>query len=177
MLSPICVAQDASTLDSIPSFRGYNWGTNIEKVRSTELADYMQTYIGFGSYVISYKTRLIGFEARMDYVFEDSILTEASYELEGINFETVFQDIKKYYYNILGLPNYWASSHPDLSINWNEEENGICRGPEIYWEYCDGFIGIVAEQYKESISITILYVKGKSINNYGKYVKYPYPNN
>ena len=161
--------------DSIPSFRGFEWGTSIEEVKSKELANYMQTFMGFGVHIMSFSTAVADFDAVLDYVFEDSILVEASYCFEIESFPESFKKLKDYFINKLGSPFYWANSHPDYDIDWAEEsDNGICRGPEIYWEYLNGFIGMIAEKYKEDITLTILYVHQKTINEYGKYVIYPY---
>lgn len=172
--------QDFSGLDSIPKFRGFDWGESLKNIESNELSDYKQTFIGFGVKTLSYSGKIAELDADIDYVFENNVLTEGMYiiKVEISLFDEIIEKIKNYHFEKLDIPHYWSSSHPNSKIDWSKvEENGICRGPEIYWEYCDGFIGIIAENFKDDITITILYVKGKSINDYGKYVKYPYPEN
>lgn len=167
--------QNESQVDSIPSFRGIEWGASIEEVKSKELANYMQTFMGFGVHIMSYSAEIADFDAVLDYVFEDSILVEASYCFEIEFFPESFKKLKDYYINKLGTPFYWANSHPNSTIDWsNESEQDLCRGPELYWEYCNGFIGLIAEKYKDEITITALYSYQKTIREYGKYVIYPY---
>jgi len=174
-IGSIAFSQTFSRLDSIPKFRGMEWGETIKDIKSKELAKYGQTFIGYGESIISYFGEIASHETIIDYVFNDNILTEASYNLDVEDFTPTFESIKNHYINKLGEPNYWASLHPKFVGNWKgDEENGLCRGPEIYWEYCNGFIGIIAEKYKEDITLTVLYVHNKTILDYGKLVTFPY---
>lgn len=175
LINSISFSQTFSKLDSIPSFRGMEWGETIDDVKSKEIANYRQTFIGFGETVISYFGKITSFEATIDYAFKDDVLTEASYNIDIENFNETFEKVKDYYINKLGEPNYWASLHPRFIGNWKgDEENGLCRGPELYWEYCNGFIGIITEKYKDDITLTVLYVHDKTILDYGKLVTFPY---
>ena len=167
-------SQNFSQADSIPKFRGFDWAESIDNVKSREFTNYMQTYIGFGVYILSYHGEIVDYEARIDFVFEGEVLVEGQYILEVDSYTETYEKIKNYYFNKLGTPNYWASSHPNAKIDWTGDESGMCRGPEIYWEYCNGFIGIIAEKYMEEITITILYAYQKTIEEYGKFVTYPY---
>lgn len=169
--------QGYNDLDSIPKFRGFDWGETLENIKSKELADYKQTFIGFGVNTLSYSGKIAELDADIDYVFENDVLSEGIYiiKVELSFFDEAFEKIKNYYFQKLNIPHYWASSHPNSKINWNDTvENETCRGPEIYWEYCNGFIGIVAEKFKEEITITVIYVHQKTIQSYGKYVTFPY---
>lgn len=168
-------SQVQTLVDSIPNFRGIEWGQSIEGVRSLELAKYDQSYIGFGVYILTYHGNHLNYDSKIDYVFEEDVLKEAFYTIETKLFTETFESIKEHYINRFGRPNYWSSSHPDATINWVfESEEDYCRGPEIYWEFCNGFLGIISEKYKASITITILFVHNKTIEDYGKFVVYPY---
>jgi len=162
-------AQNENQIDSIPKFRGFKWGESMKEVKSKELAKYLQTFIGFGVNIISYSGKIADYNSIIDYVFEDSILVEASHSIKIEYFPKAFKKLKEYYINKFGTPFYWANSHPNSVIDWTSETKGdLCRGPELYWEFCNGFIGIIAEKFKEDITITILYVHQKTIREYGK---------
>ena len=175
LLDSSSFAQNESQTDSIPKFRGFEWGVSMDEVRSIELSRYMQTFIGFGVNIITYSGEISDYKAEIDYVFEDSILVEASYCIKVEIFPDDFKKIMEYYISKFGTPFYWANSHPNSVINWRvKSENDLCRGPELYWEYCNGFMGLIAEKYKDEITISILYVYQKTIHEYGKYVIFPY---
>ncbi len=166
--------QNISELDSIPKFRNFNWGEKIKNVEAQETAHYAQTYIGFGEYILSYYGNILDFEAMIDYTFKDSVLIEGSYTIQANNFSDTFNKVKEFYINKLGKPNYWASAYPDSSFQFkNTSEAKQCRGPELYWEYCNGFIGIISEKYEDEITITILYAYNKTIADYGKFLPFP----
>lgn len=168
-------SQVTTQVDSIPNFRSVEWGESIDGVRSMEIAQYDQSYIGFGVYILTFHDKHLGYESKIDYVFDDDKLIEAFYTIETKSFISDYKNIKDYYIKRFGKPSYWASSHPDASIDWAwENEEDYCRGPEIYWEFCNGFLAIISERYKETISITILYAHNKTIEEYGKFVIYPY---
>ena len=99
---------------------------------------------------------------------------EGLFEIEVDSFEIVYEKIKEFYIRKLDYPIYWAGSHPNTEVNWEGDSKGLCRGPEIYWEYFDGFIAIIAEKYLDEITISILYAYDKTIVDYGKYVTFPY---
>ena len=167
-------AQDSDKLELVPKFRGFEWGESINDVKSKEMLQYMQTTRGFGEEIISYKGSTAGLNARIDYIFRDGKLVEGLYEIEVDSFEVDFEIVKDYYFKLLDYPNYWASSHPNTEINWIGDEHGLCRGPEMYWEYFNGFIAVIAEKFREEITISIIYVYDKTILDYGKYVTFPY---
>ena len=167
-------SQNLGKLEYLPEFRGYKWGERFLDVKAKEVAPYLQTTFGFGQQILSYKGRIAGHKARIDYVFKDKQLVEGIYEIKVDSFETSFEKIKQYYIDKLDHPIYWAGAHPLTKINWVGNKNGLCRGPEIYWEYFDGFVAIICEKYKEEITISILYVYDKTIADYGKYVTFPY---
>jgi len=170
-------SQDFSQLDSIPKFRGIEWEETLEFVKAKEIAKYMQRSKGFGVEILSFHGVISKYKARIDYVFKDNKLIEGIYEIEVESFEETYEEIKNTYFRKLDIPNYWASSHPDSDFDWNGEEDNLCRGPEIYWEYCDGFIAIIAEKYKSEITISILFAHEKTIQDYGKYVTFPFKMN
>ena len=151
-----------------------NRGESIKNVESLELAHYAQTYFGFGECILSYYGNILDFSTMIDYTFKDSILIEGSYTIHTKNFPSTFSKIKKFYTNQLGEPSYWATAFPDSSFQFKDtSETKQCRGPELYWEYCNGFIGIISEKYEDDITITILYAHNKTIAEYGKYLPFP----
>lgn len=169
------IPQKSSEFQLLPLFRGYDWGETIENVKAKELSKYLQTMIGFGEEIISYNGSVAGLDARVDYVFRNGILVEGLYQITVKSFEQEYQTIKEHYIKKLDYPIYWANAHPNTKINWDDENPDlVCRGPEIYWEYYDGFVAIITEKYKEEITISILYAHEKTIRDYGKYVIYPY---
>ena len=172
--SAILYAQDSDKLEVVPKFRGMEWGESINSVKSKEILQYMQTTRGFGEEIISYKGETAGIDARIDYIFRDNKLVEGLYEIAVDSFEVDFEIVKNYYFKQLDYPNYWASSHPNTEINWIGNENGLCRGPEMYWEYFNGFIAVIAEKFRDEITISRIFVHDKTILDYGKYVTYPY---
>ena len=169
-------SQNSGKLEYMPKFRECEWGEKFVDVRANEVETYLQTTYGFGQKILSYTTKIAGYKARVDYVFKDERLVEGIYEIKVDSFEVAFDEIRQFYIEKLDYPVYWSGSHPLTKTNWKGNENGLCRGPEIYWEYFDGFIAIVAEKYKQEITISILYVYDKTIVDYGKYVVFPYKN-
>jgi len=175
--SILSFGQNISELDSIPKFRNFHWGETLKNVESEESAHYAQSFIGFGEYILSYYGNILDFRTMIDYTFKDSILIEGSYTIQttNSNFSESFNKIKGLYISNLGKPSYWASAYPDSSFHFeNTSEAKQCRGPELYWEYCNGFIGIISEKYRDDISITILYAHNKTIAEYGKYLPFPH---
>lgn len=168
-------SQQYGKFEKLPEFRNFIWGESIENVRSIELLKYMQESMGFGEEVLSYYGKITGIDARVDYVFKSGKLVEGIYEITVENFDDEFEKVKTHFINKYDYPIYWANAHPNTNINWTDsDKNGFCRGPEIYWDYVDGFLAIITEKYNEEITITILFAHEKTIKDYGKYVKYPY---
>jgi hypothetical protein len=167
-------SQNSNKYEYLPEFRGSKWGLTVSNIREIEKEPYLQTTIGFGQKIVSFEGEIAGFRARIDYVFKENKLVEGMYQVKADSFKNVFESLKEFYIDKLDYPVYWSVSHPNTEIQWKGDENGLCRGPEIYWEYLDGFIAIISEKYKGEFTISILYVHEKTIADYGKYVLFPY---
>jgi hypothetical protein len=63
------ICQTESTKE-LTGFRNSLWGSSVNEVKSKETENYLQTFIGFGVYALSYKSTIAGLAARMDYTFK-----------------------------------------------------------------------------------------------------------
>ena len=91
LISAITFAQGSEGKEVLPNFRGFKWGTTFKDVKEIELAEYQQNFIGFGITILSYKGKILNYEAGIDYVFESDTLTEAMYILEVDSFPEVYK--------------------------------------------------------------------------------------
>lgn len=69
----------------LPQFRNTSWNTSLEIVRGKESAYYLQKFIEFRIVTLSYKDRIDGIEARIDYTFKNDKLTKVSYIITQID--------------------------------------------------------------------------------------------
>ncbi len=160
--------QDIS--EELSGFRGTAWGSSMDKVKSVETAVYMQSFHGFGIDALSYKGNIAGLDARIDYSFKDGKLFEGTYSIyPGDSFKAEFNKLKKYLIDDYGRPIYRAGPSIDMDTVWIKvTDYGEFKGPELYWKFNNGFIGLIASKFDEDITITILYTNSKSIEEYGK---------
>ena len=154
--------------DSLQGFRGIPWKSSPEFVRENESARYLQSFIGFGTYALSFRGRFAGYTMRIDYSFQDNKLIEGGYILDEpddiiISFNTIERELTKKF----GLPDYWANSRIGSGNIWIKvNEFGKYNGPQLYWEFSNGFIALHAGRFKDKITITVLFVTGKRISQY-----------
>lgn len=153
----------------LPLFRDFEWKTNPETVKDKETSRYLQTFSGFGVYALSYRGEFLGISSRIDFSFKDSLLVEGSYILRSdLSYKNDFIKIRDYFSKQYGKPKYWAIRKINDAPLWIKETDlGTFRGPELFWEFDDGFIAIQSSKYIEDITITVLYVYDKKINDYG----------
>lgn len=158
----------SSRFDSLSTFRGISWGSSPEFVRDNETAAYMQSFKGFGIYAISYSGNFAGYKARIDYSFKDNQLHEGSYSFENFdNILRTFTRLKNELVSIYGSPNYWANKLITSDNIWIKiNDYGKFKGPELYWEFSNGFIALHASRFKDKQTLTILFVHKKKISDY-----------
>ncbi len=171
-------AQNKSNKDSVlKDFRGIEWGASKIQVKSMVSDYYLQEFSGFGVEALCYKGTIAGFSARIDYNFNNDKLVDGLYSIEsGPSFREDFISLKNYLINEYGKPDFKVATDTDSSSVWIKENNyGKYRGPEFYWSFNNGFVGLHAAKFKNDITITVLYVQGKTVEEFNR--KYLVPLN
>ncbi len=153
----------------LKDFRGIPWNASKEDVKKNENAYYLQLFSGFGIEALSYKGKIAGLEARIDYTFRNNKLIEGSYSISSnSSFKSDFISLTEYLSKQYGKPDYMAGPLIHSDSVWIKENNyGKFRGPELYWKFKNGFIGLHSSRFRERITTTILFVYGKTIEEYG----------
>lgn len=164
-----CFSLEAQNENILPQFRDFEWNSSPDKIKKEESARYLQTFSGFGAYAISYRGDFLGLNSRIDFTFKDSMLVEGSYQINAdLEYKNDFRKIRDHFTEQYGKPKYWAIKSFDSEHIWiRETDFGTFRGPELFWEFDNGFIAIQSSRYIEEITITVLYVYGQKINEYG----------
>ena len=159
----------SNSKDSLNSFRNFNWNSRPEEIREKEDASFLQSFSGFGVYALSFRGNIAGLSARIDYTFKDSMLVEGSYQVRSDNsFKENFKKVREHLTAQHGKPNYWAIKLYTSAQPWVKETDlNSFRGPELYWEFDNGFIALQPSKYNEEVTITILYVYNQKIGDYG----------
>ena len=152
----------------LEGFRNFKWNVTPEEIRENEDARFMQTFEGFDIYAISYRDKFADERARIDYTFKENKLVEGSYQFTfDEDVEEKFIKIRDELISKNGKPNFWAIKKITDEHIWVRETNlGSSRGPELYWQFDNGFIGIQTSSYKEEYTITIIYVSNKTLDQY-----------
>lgn len=161
--------------DSLAGFRGFDWNSSLESVRSNEKSGYMQTSITLNKKVLSFSGEVENIKTRIDFVFEDDKLIEGSYSFDDL------EDIKKVFYSIrnfivkdYGHPDFGAVGRIDTDKIWVKVNNyGLFRGPELYWQFLNGFIAMLSSKYEDNITLTVLFVHNKTIKQYSEEILMP----
>ena len=158
-----------SSNKDLPLFRNFNWGVTPEEVKINETAKYLQTFSGFNSYALSFRGEFLKLNSRIDFSFKDSMLTEGSYLIKSdLSYKENFVSIREHFNKLYGKPKYWAIRKFGDTPQWiRETDFGTFRGPELFWEFKNGFIAIQSSKFIEEITITVLYVYNQKINEYG----------
>ena len=153
---------------SLPEFRNVKWNSTLKDVKEKETAHYLQTFYGFGIEALSYKGKIAGLDARIDYDFKDKKLIEGSYRVNSDdNFKEDFQTLLFFLENQYGKPGFRAGPLYTFDSVWIEtNDHDLYAGPSIYWVFKNGFIGLISQKYKEEITLTILYVYNSTIDEY-----------
>jgi len=154
----------------LKGFRGYNWGISLDYVKSTETESYLQSFHGFGIDALSYKGEIAGLTARIDYSFKDRKLFEGTYTINPVNeIRDDFNKLKFFLTDEYGKPNFRAGQSINSDSIWIKiNDYGKYKGPELFWKFSNGFIGLIAVKFEDDITITVLYSKGNSIEEYGQ---------
>lgn len=161
--------------DSLAGFRGFDWNSSLESIRSNEKSGYMQTSITLNKKVLSFSGEVENIKTRIDFVFEDDKLIEGSYSFDDL------EDIKKVFYSIrnfivkdYGHPDFGAVGRIDTDKIWVKVNNyGLFRGPELYWQFLNGFIAMLSSKYEDNITLTVLFVHNKTIKQYSEEILMP----
>lgn len=153
----------------LKGFRGYNWGISLDYVKTKETGSFLQSFHGFGIDAFSYKGDIAGLTARIDYSFKDGKLFEGTYTINPEDaIKRTFKKLEKYLSNELGKPNFRAGRLIDSDSIWIKyNDYGKYKGPELFWKFSNGFVGLIASRFEDDITITVLYSNGKSIEEYG----------
>lgn len=161
-------ASQPDSLISLVEFRGIKWNSSIEDVRQQETSNYLQKFKGFGIEAISFTSEIDGLDVRIDYTFKHNKLVEGSYTIKsGKNYKDDFISLLKFVIRKYGNPKYRAGPLYNSGDFWVRENNyGMFRGPSLYWKFQNGFIALLSEKQDENITITILFVDGKTIEEY-----------
>jgi len=154
----------------LKGFRGYNWGNSLDYVKSTETENYLQSFHGFGIDALSYKGKIAGLTARIDYSFKDGKLFEGTYTINPDDeIGNDFNKLKEYLSDEFGKPNFRAGPSINSDSFWIKiNDYGKYKGPELFWKFSNGFIGLIAAKFEDDISITVLYSTSNSIEEYGQ---------
>jgi hypothetical protein len=153
----------------LKGFRGYNWGVSLDYVKTTETESYLQSFHGFGIDALSYKGEIAGINARIDYSFKDGKLFEGTYTINPEDeIRNDFNKIEKYLSGEFGKPNFRAGRSIYSDSIWVKvNDYGKYKGPELFWKFSNGFIGLIAAKFENDVTITVVYSKGNSIEEYG----------
>jgi len=154
----------------LSGFRGIEWGTAKNKVKSIVNDYYLQEYYGFGVEALCYKGKIAGLDARIDYNFKNNKLVDGVYSLNpNSSFRNDFITLKNYLIEEYGEPDIQVGPSIDSSSVWIKANNyGRFRGPELYWSFKNGFIGLHATKFKDEKTISVLYVFGKTVEEFYK---------
>ena len=154
----------------LTGFRDVTWGSTIDRVKEVETESYLQSFHGFGIDALSYKGYIDGLNTRIDYSFKDGKLFEGTYSINpGDDFRADFNKLKNYLTGIYDKPDFRAGLPLEQDSVWVKvTDYGKFKGPELYWKFTNGFIGLIASKFEEDITLTILYSCEKSIEDYGK---------
>lgn len=171
---PICFVTDLIALsvpDSIltlPEFRSIKWGSSLKNVQEQETAHYLQTFSGFDIEALTYKGNIAGLDARIDYTFRKEKLSEGSYTvISKDNFREDLLKLLSFLGENYGKPGYGSGPLYTSDSVWIKlNDYGKYIGPAFYWEFRDGFIGLISQKFKEEVTLTILFVSDLTIEEY-----------
>ena len=155
-------------LKDLTGFRGIDWGSSLEKVKTTEKESYLQSFHGFGIDALSYSGSIAGLTARIDYSFKNGKLFEGTYIIYPE--DEIRDDFKKLENHLIaeyGKPNFRAGESIHSDSIWEKvTPYGKYKGPELFWKFNNGFIGLIASKFENDVTITVLYSNYKSIKDF-----------
>jgi len=156
------------SIRTLPEFRRIKWNTSLNEVKEKETAYYLQTFHGFGIEALSYKGKIAGLDARIDYDFKNKKFTEGSYRvISDYNFKEDYSTLFNFLVNLYGKPDRRSGFLYTSDSVWiKTNDYGIYAGPSLYWEFKDGFIGLISQKYKEEITLIVLYAYNVTIEEY-----------
>ena len=153
----------------LTGFRNVPWGSSIDEVKSKETESYLQSFEGFGIYALSYKSKIAGLSTRVDYTFKNGKLVEGSYSFKsGKSFKNDFNTVKNFLITEYNKPDFKAGPSIESDSVWiMVTKYGKYRGPELYWQFNNGFVALIASRFEDRITLAILYTN-ESIQEYNK---------
>ena len=156
------------SIHTLPEFRGKKWDSSLNEVKEKETAYYLQTFHGFGIEALSYKGKIAGLDARIDYDFKNNKLIESSYRIiSDDNFKEDYSTLFNFLGNLYGKPDLRSGiSYESDSVWIKTTDYNMYIGPSIYWVFNNGFIGLISQKYKEEITLIVLYVHNITIEEY-----------
>ena len=156
------------SIHTLPEFRGVKWDSSLNEVKEKETAYYLQTFHGFGIEALSYKGKIAGLDARIDYDFKNNKLIEGSYRIiSDDNFKEDYSTLFNFLGNLYGKPDLRTGiSYESDSVWIKTTDYNMYIGPSIYWVFNNGFIGLISQKYKEEITLIVLYVHNITIEEY-----------
>jgi hypothetical protein len=166
----ICKHTYSQTIsDSLYSFRGTYFGAKAQQVEANETAKYMQDFNGLNIHALSYKGEFAEIDVRIDYVFREGILVEGSYNIADS--DNLIDDFKRFFEalkNDFGSPTFYSNGLIDNDNIWiKASDYGAYKGPELYWQFKNGFIALIASKFKNEETLTTIYTINKNISEYG----------
>ena len=164
-------SQDKPNKDKpLKGFRGIEWGTPKNKVKSIVQDYYLQSYSGFGIEALCYKGKIAGLETRIDYNFKNNKLVDGLYSIKSnSSFHQDFILLRDFLIKEYGKPDIKVGPDIDSASVWIKENNyGRYRGPELFWSFKNGFVGLHASRFKDDITINVLFVEGKTVEEFYK---------
>ncbi len=153
----------------LSGFRGIKWGSSTDKVKAAEKETYLQSFHGFGIDALSYNGSIAGLKARIDYSFKGNKLFEGTYTVNPEDeIKIDFNKLERYLTAEYGKPDFRAGRSINSDSVWiSVNDYGKFSGPELFWKFDNGFIGLIASKFESDITITVLYSNDKSIEDYG----------
>lgn len=156
--------------NELTGFRNALWESSINEVKSIETEHYLQSLEGFGIYALSYKSRISGLTTRIDYTFKNGKLIEGSYTFHPAgDFRSNFNKLEDFLIAEYDEPDLKAGPLIESDSVWAKvSEYGRYKGPELYWQFSNGFVALVASKFEDEITLTILYTNNQSIQEYNR---------
>lgn len=157
--SGLCLSEDSDSTKNLSGFRGSGWGDNLEKIRSSEEAEYLQSFSGFGMEALSFRASIGELPTRIDYTFKEGKLVEGSYAVSSDDsFVHDFRYLKNFLTLEFGRPEFVSGNDYASDIPWQKENDyGLFRGPALYWTFANGFVALLSQKFNSSITVTVLY--------------------
>ncbi|OGU60743.1 MAG: hypothetical protein A2V66_08860 [Ignavibacteria bacterium RBG_13_36_8] len=164
---------------ALTGFRNFMWGSNIELVRTNEIVRYSQSFSGFGKFVLTFHGTFLDRQVDIDFTFVNDSLTQGAYvfESEEDNYKLDFNEIKRYLTSEYGRPGSRAGNDIDSDSVWIKISiYEMYSGPQYFWHFKNGFVVLHSAKDEDEITITVLFIGNKSIDEYLEESTIPFEN-